>query len=177
MEDEPANKRGWVDPEPQEPTASVDFINSLPDKLLVTIISHLPIKSGMRTTDLSRRWRPLWHSTPLDLIIDHKFCSRERQRLDALSHILAMHPGPVKRLANAIGKFSSNCKADPRFHYWFLSPSLDRLEELKFHDWRPRSLPPSVLHLAPTLRSLDLGSAFSPGLMLHTLYISLNLST
>ncbi len=47
MEDEPTNKRGPVEPEPQEPPVNVDFISSLPDEMLVTIISHLPIKYGV----------------------------------------------------------------------------------------------------------------------------------
>ena len=110
MEDEPANKREQVEPEPQEAPANVDIICSLPDEMLLTIISHLPIKSGVQTTVLSRWRRPLWHSTSLDLIADHEFCSGERQRLDALSHVLATHPGPVRCLA--ISRFSPHCKAE-----------------------------------------------------------------
>ncbi|XP_073353780.1 putative F-box/FBD/LRR-repeat protein At4g00315 [Aegilops tauschii subsp. strangulata] len=149
MEGEPANKRGRVEPEPQEPPVNMEFISSLTDEMLVTIISHLPIKYGVRTTVLSRRWRPLWHTTPLDIIDDHEFCSGEQQCLTALSHILATHPRPVRRLA--IGKLNPHNKTEPRLHYWFLSPALDQLEELNLHGRRPSSLPPSVLRLAPTL--------------------------
>ncbi|XP_073363193.1 uncharacterized protein [Aegilops tauschii subsp. strangulata] len=39
----------------------------------------------------------------------------------------------------------------PGYEEPFLSPALDRLEELSFHVGRPRSLPPSALHLAPML--------------------------
>ncbi|XP_073367973.1 uncharacterized protein [Aegilops tauschii subsp. strangulata] len=84
MEDEPANKRGRVEPKPQEPPTNVDFINSHPDEMLVTIISNLPVKYDVRTTVLTRRWRS----------VDHEFCSGEQQRLDALFHVLATHPGP-----------------------------------------------------------------------------------
>nr|XP_020147571.1 F-box/FBD/LRR-repeat protein At1g13570-like [Aegilops tauschii subsp. strangulata] len=150
MENEPANKQGRVEPEPQAPPASLDFIGSLPDEMLVTILSLLPIKSGVRTTVLSRRWRPLWHSTPLDLIDDDKLYCGDHKCLDALSHILATHPRPVRRLA--IDKFHSNCKVEPKFQEWFQSPALDQLEELSFQAGHLRSLPPSALCLAPTLR-------------------------
>ncbi|XP_040249583.1 F-box protein At4g09920-like [Aegilops tauschii subsp. strangulata] len=149
MEDELANKRGRVEPEPQEPPANMDFISSLPDEMLVTIISHLPIKNGVRATILSRQWCPLWPTTPLDIIVDHEFCSGEQQRLDALSHVLATHLGLVRRLA--IGRLNPHNKIEPRLHYWFLSLALDRLEELNLHARHPCSLPPSVLRLAPTL--------------------------
>ena len=45
MEDEAANKQRHVEPKPQEHPTSLDFISSLPDKMLVVIISLLPIKS------------------------------------------------------------------------------------------------------------------------------------
>ena len=55
MEDGPANKRGRVEPEPQEPPANVDVISSLPDDMLLVIIGLLPTKSVVRTALLSRR--------------------------------------------------------------------------------------------------------------------------
>jgi hypothetical protein len=72
-----------------------------------------------------------------------------RRRLDALSHILAMHLGPVRRLA--ISLLSSTCKVEPRFHEWFLSPALDQHEELTLVSGDLLSLPPSALRLAPML--------------------------
>ncbi|KAE8783665.1 hypothetical protein D1007_42869 [Hordeum vulgare] len=114
MKDEADNKRGRVEGELQEPLASMDFISSIPGEMLVTIMSLLPIKSAMQTTILSRRWCPLWHSTPLDLLDNDELCSGDRKRLDTLSHILAMHTMPVIRLV--IDKSHSNCKAAPKFH-------------------------------------------------------------
>jgi hypothetical protein len=57
MDGEAANKRRRLEPKPHP--ASLDFINSLPDDTLLIIIALLPTKSGVWTTLLSRRWRPL----------------------------------------------------------------------------------------------------------------------
>ena len=92
--------------EPQATLAGLDFISSLPNDMLTVIISLLPIKYGTRTTVLSRRWRPLWNSTPLDLIDTHELCHGYRKSLDAFSKILCSHPGPTRGLR--MGKFRSN---------------------------------------------------------------------
>ena len=68
MDGEAANKRRWLEPKPHP--ASLDFISSLPDDMLLVIIGLLPTKSAVRTALLSRRWRPLWHHVPLNLTID-----------------------------------------------------------------------------------------------------------
>ena len=57
MDGDAANKRRQLEPKPHP--ASLDFINSLPDDMLLVIIDLLPTKSTVQTTLLSRRWRPL----------------------------------------------------------------------------------------------------------------------
>ena len=150
MENGAANKRRWCELEPQATPAGLDFISSLPDDMLRVIISLLPIKYGAWTTLLSRRWRPLWNSSPLDLIDTHELCHGYRKSLDAFSKILGSHLGPTKGLR--MGKFRSNGKDRAKLDDWFRSPALDQLEELTFDDGHMRSLPTSALRLAPTLR-------------------------
>ena len=57
MDGEAANKQRRLEPKPHP--ASLDFISSLPDDMLLVIIGLLHTKSDVRTALLSRRWCPL----------------------------------------------------------------------------------------------------------------------
>ncbi|KAE8795244.1 hypothetical protein D1007_29982 [Hordeum vulgare] len=109
---------------------------------------------------------------PLDHLDDNELYTGNRKRLDALSHILVTHTARVRCLA--INKFDSNCKVDPKFHEWFLFPTLDQLEELNSTARHGRSLLPSVLYLVPTLWRATFREYLFPRLMPRTLFISLN---
>ena len=121
MDGEAANKRRPLEPKPHP--ASLDFISSIPDDMLLVIIGLLPTKSAVRTALLSRRWRPLWRCVPLNLTVDSCLCDGDCKRMAAVSKILSSHPGPARRLD--IRMFSTNCKVQPKFDEWFLSPALD----------------------------------------------------
>ncbi|KAE8800207.1 hypothetical protein D1007_24359 [Hordeum vulgare] len=150
VENQAVNKRRRVEQEPQATPAGLELINKLPHDMMIVIISLLPNKYGARTTVVSRRWRPLWHSTALDLIDAHKLCHGYRKSLDTLSQILYSHHGPIRGLST--GMFRSNGKDQAKLGEWFRSRALDQLEELSFNDGHMRSLPTSAFHLAPTLR-------------------------
>ena len=108
MENGAANKRRRGELEPQATPSGLDLISSLPDDMLRVIISLLPIKYGARAAALSRRWRPLWLLTPVDLLDTHELCHGYRKSLDVFSKILGSHLGPTKGLR--MGKFRSNGK-------------------------------------------------------------------
>ena len=158
MDGEAANKRRRLEPKPH--LASLDFISSLPDDMLLVIIGLLPTKSAMRTALLSRRWRTLWRRVPLNLTVDSCLCDGDCKRMAAVSKILSLHPGLARRLD--IRMFSTNCKVQPKFDEWFLSLALDQLEELSFEAGRCRSLPPSALHLTPMLHRASFSSYYLP---------------
>ncbi|XP_076904995.1 F-box protein At5g03100-like [Bidens hawaiensis] len=51
-----------------------DIISTLPDCLLVEILSRLPeTKYAIRACTLSRRWKHIWHSVP-NLVFRHPYC-------------------------------------------------------------------------------------------------------
>lgn len=175
VENEAANKWRRVEKELQTTPVGLDFISSLPDDMLKVIISLLPIKYGARTTILSQRWRPLWLSTPLDLINTHELCHGYHKSLDAFSQILGSHHGPIKGLI--MGKFHSNGKDQAKLDEWFRSPVLDQIEELIFNDGHIRSLPTYVLRLAPTLCLIKFMNCHSSPLMMSLLFFYHDRST
>ncbi|XP_051180107.1 F-box/FBD/LRR-repeat protein At5g22660-like [Lolium perenne] len=73
------------------PHDAVDHLSRLPDALLGDIVSRLPAKDAARTAALSRRWRPVWRSTPLVLLDAHL-----SPATSAVSRVLAEHPGPFR---------------------------------------------------------------------------------
>ena len=87
MDGEAANKRRRFEPKPHP--ASLDFISSLPDDMLLVIIGLLPTKSAVRTALLSRRWRPLLRHVPLNLTVDSCLCDGDCKRMAAVSKILS----------------------------------------------------------------------------------------
>ena len=156
MEDKAASKRRRLEPKPHP--ASLDFISSLPDDMLLVIIALLPTKSGVRTTLLSWRWCPLWRCVPLNLTIDSYLCDGDCKRMATVSKILASHPGPARCLD--IRMFNTNCSVQAKFDEWFLSPTLDQLEELRFEGGQCRPLPLSALCHAPTLHRARFSSCY-----------------
>ncbi|XBH92488.1 hypothetical protein VPH35_083603 [Triticum aestivum] len=101
-----------------------DLISDLPDAILGTIISLLPIKDGARMQAIARRWCPLWRSSPLNLDVPYHLIDGV-ERLSAICRILSNHPGPA-------------CRFD--IEGWFHSRALDNLQELhiSFMPWNTR---------------------------------------
>ncbi|KAM3295798.1 hypothetical protein ACQJBY_038227 [Aegilops geniculata] len=140
-----------------------DFISRLPDAVLGTIISLLPTKDGGRTQALSRRWRHLWRSAPLNLEVltrppDDPIPTHSVSP-SAVSDIISRHHGPARR-------FYFHCLRDDEVYAqaetWFLSRALANLQEL---DASYGNLPllPSALRAAPTLLVAKISHCDLPG--------------
>ncbi|CAM0948902.1 unnamed protein product [Alopecurus aequalis] len=107
---------------------SVDFISRLPDAVLGSIVSLLPTKEGARTQAISRRWRPLWRSAPLNLTAGHGFWSKGLGIAGMITKILSEHPGPARRFAYHRGYYKD---CDDKIGGWLSSQTLDNLHELE----------------------------------------------
>ncbi|CAL5065974.1 unnamed protein product [Urochloa decumbens] len=146
---EPPPRAGGGDPDP-------DLISLLPDGVLGDIISLLPTADGARTQAISRRWRPLWRSAPLNLATRGGVGSVDEA---AVSSILAAHGGPARR-------FAVSNLALAGLDGWLRSPALDGLRELDVSYSAAASpkpaMPPSALRFSFTLRVAHLGCCHFP---------------
>jgi len=105
-----------------------DLISRLPDCILGTIVSLLDTEEGARTAILSRRWRHIWRSAaPLNLDDCLQDFYMDSQRAQVISHILATHRGPARRLAF---RFHGTPRALSHYDDWFPLPIFDGLQEL-----------------------------------------------
>ncbi|KQK22268.1 hypothetical protein BRADI_1g66172v3 [Brachypodium distachyon] len=151
--------------------ANLDFIGSLPDAVLGTIISLLPTKDGVRTQAISRRWRPLWRSAPLNLVVDYNLSGQERKRVVFVSNILTKHRGPALRLSISCIRVRHYSKIE----CWLRSQSLTNLQELRFSYSSdedlpsPPPMPPSALSFAPTLTIASFSCCKFPNLSAQSL--------
>ncbi|XP_037450607.1 putative F-box/LRR-repeat protein At5g02700 [Triticum dicoccoides] len=135
-----------------------DFISRLPDAVLGTIISLLPTKDGGRTQILSRRWRHLWRSAPLNLeVITGPPGSYPRHHHpsavhhSAVSKIISQHLGPARRFC-----LKHLIDGDlPEMESWLDSRALISLQELDIINYTGYktgyTLPQSVFRSASTL--------------------------
>ncbi|XBI86221.1 hypothetical protein VPH35_094223 [Triticum aestivum] len=135
-------------------TDRADFISSLPDEVLGTIVSLLPTQEGCRTQALSRRWRPVCSFAPLNLDVDIPE--------NTISHILSRHLGSVRRIYITIKPLSCRLPVDG----WFCSRGLTYLQELLLvynsNSNRSDVLPPSIFRRGPALRVAGFGRCRLP---------------
>ncbi|MCL7032927.1 hypothetical protein MKW94_022988 [Papaver nudicaule] len=98
----------------------VDQINTLPDDVLLRILSLVPTEQAVTTSFLSKRWKSLWTLLPA-LDFDYvRFCEkfnalspydRRRRFLDFVQHVFFLHehqPLHNLRLAFDINEFNNN---------------------------------------------------------------------
>ncbi|KAJ1688790.1 hypothetical protein LUZ63_012945 [Rhynchospora breviuscula] len=135
-------------PDPKSNQIETDHLSGLPDALLLTILSLLPLRVAARTSFLSRRFRHLW---------------RARPSLELISRDL-----PPPKCDNVVAMADSALlRRDPS--HPLLSLLLDFSSYAGFND----SFFPSLLLKAQSLRlrHLSIGDTCSSWDLLHTLHI------
>uniref|UniRef100_R7W1I5 Uncharacterized protein n=1 Tax=Aegilops tauschii TaxID=37682 RepID=R7W1I5_AEGTA len=152
MENEARESHGTARNRARSGDGGEDFITRLPDDVLGTIISLLPTQDGGRTPVLSRQWRHLWRSAPLNLEIGTRPPDADADGPvptvppSAVSQIISQHHGPARR-------FSFHCRGHDdlcaQAESWLHSRALANLEDLDIAYACPRLLA-SVLRSAST---------------------------
>ncbi|KAL6655981.1 hypothetical protein ACP70R_006807 [Stipagrostis hirtigluma subsp. patula] len=141
-------------PSPPAAIAAGDLISLLPDCLLTTILSLLPLDAAARTQILSRRWRRLWPLAPLHLD-SHGLPTPTPA---AISQILASHRGNAVRFHLALPRPSP---AD--LDSWLRSLAAKHLQDLILRPSsdEPLRLSPSFL-ACRSLRSAEITNCRLP---------------
>ncbi|CAL5089914.1 unnamed protein product [Urochloa decumbens] len=165
--------RGQQPPPPgEEDDDGIDRINSLPNGILGDIISLVPTTEGARTQAVSRRWRPLWRSAPLNLDLEDLPGDDCGSLCATVARILATHRGP--------GRYACipSCYLRRRpgvMDSWLQSPALNNLEELDFcYHPRPKfenkpPLPAYTSRFSGSLRVLTLSDCSIPTVIAQAL--------
>ncbi|CAO2199906.1 unnamed protein product [Urochloa humidicola] len=134
-----SKRRRLLEVEDDAAGIDLDLISRLPDDILRKVVSLLPTADGGRTQLLSRRWRPLWRSSPLNLE------AMTFQRGDnPAAAILAAHQGPGRRLSIT---WRGRSDDSPALDALLRSPCLSGLRELELYYVGmspPASLPASL---------------------------------
>jgi hypothetical protein len=148
-------------PKEQESHGTGDLISSLPDEILEAIITLLPTKDGGRTQGLSRRWRHLWRTAPLNLEVRtlHPALFPSGVPPSAVSSIVSEHPGPARRFY-FLGLRTGGGDLSSELETWFRSRALANLRELNIRYSLPSPssdrLLSSLLRSASTLRVVSI---------------------
>ena len=97
------------------PILEEDRISTLPDSILLTILSSFPTKDAIKTGVLSKRWAYLWTSVPSLSFTDTSY-ENMAAFATAVDDAVLLHRAP--KLTNFSVKFEYRPELKPRVDLW-----------------------------------------------------------
>ncbi|KAL8224330.1 hypothetical protein R6Q57_019805 [Mikania cordata] len=136
-----------------------DYISDLPQSIIETILTKLPLRDAVRTSILSNKWRYKWAAlTQLEFDDKCISCTHDRALAESslvtfVTRFLFLHDGPINRFSLSTAYLQSS----PDVDQWLLFLSRKEVKELVFElgegEWFRA---PSCLFLCIKLVRLEL---------------------
>ncbi|XP_050290564.1 F-box protein At5g03100-like [Quercus robur] len=111
----------------------IDRISTLPDSILLRILSFLPTKDAVETGVLSKRWAYLWTSVPY-LLFDFNHFECTDDFASAVDHTLLLHR--ASKLTNFSVRFKYKKDLKPRVDLWVRFATAAKVDQLSL-DFSP----------------------------------------
>lgn len=109
-----------------------DWISDLPQSIIETILTKLPLRDAVRTSILSSKWRYKWTNLT-QLVFDDKCLSisldrslAEANLVKFVTHFLFLHDGPIHKFTLS----TSYLQSSPDIDQWLLFLSRKNIKEL-----------------------------------------------
>ncbi|XP_039168053.1 F-box protein At5g03100-like isoform X1 [Eucalyptus grandis] len=125
------NRTDKTNPPLPPPLSPRDLISALPDAVIHRIFSFLPLQDVVKTSVLSKRWRPTW-TTATDLVFDEEIVARRGSTLDFSSlvdSVLIQCISPTVKRFHVI-RFKYEKAHRPKFDLWLRFAEGRRVEDL-----------------------------------------------
>ncbi|GMY26731.1 F-box/FBD/LRR-repeat protein At1g13570 [Fagus crenata] len=110
----------------------LDFISDLPQSIIESILTQLPIREAVRTSVLSSKWRYRW-ATITHLVFDEKCVTLSNDRdlvenkiVNFITRALFLHQGPIHKFQLS----TSYLQSCPEIDQWILFLSRKDIKEL-----------------------------------------------
>ncbi|KAL4628827.1 hypothetical protein ACB092_05G266300 [Castanea dentata] len=107
-----------------------DRISTLPDSILLTILSSLCTVDSVRTGVLSKRWAYLWTFVPSLRFTDYYF-RHAAHYPNFVDNVLLLHR--ASKLANFAVQFEYNPELKPRVDLWVCFATTAKVDQLSLH--------------------------------------------
>nr|GEV45617.1 protein TORNADO 1 [Tanacetum cinerariifolium] len=129
---------------------SSDIISTLPEEIIESVLTRMPIRDALRTSVLSRRWWYCWMSMPKVSFNEQKLFEesindkqmKKYKLLNAVFHVLLLYKGPILDFRLYVGELDMASEFDQIIVYLSRSNHVKKLafEILTNHYWKLPSL-------------------------------------